>query len=91
MEGHNPRAAVDGSPRHEAAAQAEVPETNSCVGAGHIARRSRSRRGNICCHSFQCPGTVSRETAARVIDFDDLKLLLEGDFGVEVVPGTHAY
>ncbi len=34
---------------------------------------------------------LASETADCPIDFDDLKLVLENKFGVEVVLGTHSY
>jgi predicted metal-binding protein len=34
---------------------------------------------------------LAMETADCPIDFDDMKVLLERDFGVEVVLGTHSY
>ena len=34
---------------------------------------------------------LAMETAACPIDFDELKLILENEFGIEVVLGTHTY
>lgn len=34
---------------------------------------------------------LAMETAQCPIDFDDLKIILEKEFGVEVILGTHSY